>query len=80
MNIYEFGINCRDLIQVKLKACTTEDANILLISHGGVLELSTIVFFPNFDYKQFGNSSNRCGGVDLQFSDGKCINISKINV
>jgi len=52
-----------------------EDAKILVISHGGLLELSVIGCFPEEDYVSWGKPLDCCEGVRMFIDEGKYHNI-----
>ena len=64
--IYRFANNCKKIIIEKLKEFSlNEKHKVLLISHGGVIESSTIAFLPSTDFKLFGKGTSNCEGVKL---------------
>jgi broad specificity phosphatase PhoE len=79
-NLYfsTFSDNLVNLITEKLKTYS-EAQRILLVTHGGVIECSTIGFLPNYDYKTWGLSSKHCEGVKLQFKNNSCVFGEKLN-
>lgn len=71
----EFSTN---LVQLITKKTQYKNAKkILLISHGGVIECSTIGFLPNLDYSNWGPCVSHCTGVKLIFRDELCISGEK---
>lgn len=79
-NISYFKIYSSNLVSLlSTKLHSNKDLNkILIISHGGVIEYSTIGFLPNVDYKSWGPVVDHCNGVKLIFEDGDCIDGSKL--
>lgn len=67
----EFSANLVQLITNKIAQYSNAE-NILVISHGGVIECSTIGFLPNLDYTEWGSSVTHCNGVKLSFNNGIC--------
>lgn len=69
--IFDFGNNCKKLI---LDAITNSPKqkknNILLVSHGGVIEASTVAFSPKTDFESFGPGVDYCEGVLIELTDG----------
>lgn len=73
----EFNTNLVTLLTNKLSPYKSND-RILLVSHGGVIETSTIGFLPSLNYSEWGSNVIHCHGVKLLFKDGKCISGEKI--
>ena len=76
--ILDFGKNCKNLIVEKIRSFNKSDVKrILVVSHAGVIESSTIAFNPSIDYLRFGAGVSHCEGViltltkDFQWVDGK---------
>ncbi len=51
----------------------------LVISHGGVVELSAIACLPEADYRAEG-PVGLCEGVRLAWDDGKCVSVEFIRI
>ena len=74
----DFTVNLVQLLTTKLSEYMNVE-KILIISHGGVIECSTIGFLPDTDYSDWGSCVTHCKGVKLVFRDNKCISGEKIN-
>lgn len=72
----EFSKNLVKLLNQKLMTYKTAK-KILLVSHGGVIECSTIGFLPSLDFVIWGDSTRHCTGVKLVFREGKCMSGEK---
>ncbi len=57
-----------------------ENGSVLIISHGGIVEGSTIGSYPDFDYSIWDRSVQYCEGVKLSFDNDKCISAKYIEV
>jgi len=77
-SIGEFGNNLKSLILDKLKSSNAK--RVLLITHGGVIESSTVAFFPQFDYSHWNTGAVHCGGVKFEFDNDSFKNLELIEV
>jgi broad specificity phosphatase PhoE len=69
-SIFDFGNNCKQAIIDKINEFqVNKDINILIVSHGGVIESSTVAFNPNEDFSLFGRGVSHCEGVILELTD-----------
>ncbi len=57
-----------------------ENGSILIISHGGIVEGSTIGLYPDFDYSNWNRSVQYCEGVKLSFEKDKCTTVKFLEV
>lgn len=73
-----YSSNLVSLISNKLKIYKNTE-KILIISHGGVIEYSTIGFLPTIDYLSWGRVVDHCNGVKLIFEGGKCLKGTKLS-
>lgn len=60
-------------IFLKIVKKLPENGSALIISHGGIVEGSTIGTYPDFDYSNWNRSVQYCEGVLLSFENDKCI-------
>ena len=44
-----------------------EDARVLAVSHGGIIEAGAIASFPDADHSEWGSSCDYCEGVRITF-------------
>ncbi len=51
-----------------------EDGRALVISHGGFVEVATIVSLPDHDLTQWGPACDYCEGVELAYFGRICVN------
>jgi broad specificity phosphatase PhoE len=57
-----------------------DNGSALIISHGGIVEGSTIGNLPGFDYSSWNRSVDYCEGVLLSFEHDKCISAKYLEV
>jgi broad specificity phosphatase PhoE len=50
-----------------------EDGRILMISHGGVIELGVVGVLPDYDYSAWGPACGFCEGVRMYFEGTNCV-------
>jgi broad specificity phosphatase PhoE len=53
---------------------------VLVITHGGVVEIGAVACFPNADHTAWGNYVECCEGVRLFWDEGKFMNIEVLRV
>ena len=58
----------------------SENSKTLIISHGGLLELSIIGCFPDIDYSFWGKPLDCCEGVRMFLEDGKFSHIELLRI
>ena len=57
-----------------------EDSNLLIISHGGIVEATAVAFFPDFDFSSWKQNISYCEGIKLYYENGKFTNIEFLTV
>lgn len=62
-------------VLIKITKKIPQNGSALIISHGGIVEGSTIGCYPNFDYSLWDRSVSYCEGVKLTFKDEKDVSI-----
>jgi len=67
-------------IFIKIVNKLPENGSVLIISHGGIVEGSTIGTYPDFDYSNWNRSVQYCEGVKLSFENDKCISAKFLEV
>jgi broad specificity phosphatase PhoE len=67
-------------IFLKIVRKLPENGAALIISHGGIVEGSTIGNYPDFDYTNWNRSVGYCEGVLLSFENDKCISAKYLEV
>lgn len=50
-----------------------DDGAALVVSHGGVVELSAVALLPNSDHQSWGAPIGYAEGIRLFFEEGRCI-------
>ena len=65
---------------LKLGRNIPDSKSILLLSHGGLIELATIGCVPDMNYATWGNALKECEGVVLTIKDNKFIEAEKLLV
>lgn len=90
MNFEEYAIAIREGQQSKNYAKRMADfllelvhpipdsTSILILSHGGLIEISTIGCFPNLDFSTWGNALEECEGVLLYVENNDFVKTEKI--
>lgn len=73
---------CKNLVTLFMETLQSleDNAKVLVISHGGIIEASTIGFLPTFDFNTWGKEVAQCEGVQLtyngnNFLDGKILRV-----
>ena len=74
----DFSMNLVQFLNNKLKLFEKAN-NVLIISHGGMIEISTIGYLPDIDYSSWGKCVDHCKGVKLVFKNGICQEGSKLD-
>ena len=79
--LYYIALECKKIILKALKKFElTPSTKVLLVTHSGVIELSTIAFLEKqTDFTHLGLASQFCEGVELEFDGLTCINSKKIS-
>lgn len=79
--LYYIALECKKIILKALrKLDLTPSSKVLLVTHSGVIELSTIAFLDTqTDFSHLGLASQFCEGVELEFNGLTCINSKKIS-
>ena len=74
----DYSMNLIQLLNNKLKLFENAE-NVLIVSHGGIIEISTIAFLPDIDYISWGKCVDHCNGVKLVIKNGICQQGSKLD-
>ncbi|HET6821838.1 MAG TPA: histidine phosphatase family protein [Anaerolineales bacterium] len=63
-----------------LASALSENGAVLVINHGGVVELGVVAAFPEADYESWGDFADYCEGARLFWQDGKFVNAEVLRV
>lgn len=67
-------------VLTKITERIPQNGYALVISHGGIVEGSTIGCFPNFNYSSWDRSVSYCEGVRLTIKDEKIVSIEFLGI
>jgi broad specificity phosphatase PhoE len=57
-----------------------EQGSALIISHGGIVEMSAVTCLPDFDFSSLGDYLDCCEGVRLTWDDGRFVSVETLRV